>query len=171
MLQFVNDVICTHTPPCQWLTSHIVCIPKKGGSSAIENQREISLMCAAMKLCNSHSKPLVLQPRRHASQHTNNFCPLHNTVKQITALQICIDSCQTRKKPLVILLLDFSKAFNCVHRQALHHISKFYCRDATNVDVMCLYTDTSARVQTLTGITEPFRTTSDVLQGNTLTPY
>lgn len=73
---------------------------------------------------------------------------------------------------MVVIFVDFSKAFDCVDRKALKDILAFYNTPVTFINaIMSLYTDTAACVRTSSGCTDEFDTTSGVLQGDTLAPY
>lgn len=158
--------------PSEWRTASIVSIPKKGNSTALTNQRGISLMCTSAKLLNKillnrllpHINPLLLQ-------YQSGFRPGRSTTEQVAALRSIIESCKTRKMSVSIVFVDFKKAFDSVSRSSISVILRLYgVPETLNTAVMDLYGNTKASVQTNHGLTEEFETTSGVLQGDTLAP-
>jgi hypothetical protein len=77
-----------------------------------------------------------------------------------------------RKKDVVVVFVDYTKAFDSVDRSALGQILRLYGVPGELAGpVMPLYKGTTATVRTPEGITEAFPTTSGILQGDTLAPF
>ena len=172
VLPLMNDTLAGKEPPPIWRRSIIVAIPK-GNSTLLTNQRGLSLMCANAKLFN---RVLLLRLRERLEAlilpWQAGFRPGRSTVEQIMCLRMCIDACRTRKRSIVAVFVDFSKAFDCVDRKALENILAFYNVHTSFIKaIMSLYTCTTACVRTTSGCTDEFDTTSGVLQGDTLAPY
>ena len=71
-----------------------------------------------------------------------------------------------------LVFIDFSKAFDTLHRSSIPVIlSQYNVPKCLISDIIQMYSDTSACVSTELGSTEWFKTTSGVLQGDTLSPY
>ena len=71
-----------------------------------------------------------------------------------------------------LVFLDFRKAFDALHRSSIPVIlSQYNVPNCLISDINQMYSDTSACVSTELGPTEWFKTTSGVLQGDTLSPY
>ena len=71
-----------------------------------------------------------------------------------------------------LVLVDFLKAFDTLHRSSIPVIlSQYNVPNCLISDIIQMYSDASACVSTELGPTEWFKTTSGVLQGDTLSPY
>jgi hypothetical protein len=151
----------------------VVAIPKKGNAKTLDQHRGISLMSVVAKLVNkillnrlSPTLNKLLLPWQ------SGFRPQRSTTEQICALRILIDRCHLRQKTMVIIYVDFSKAFDSVDRGALRQIISFYGVPSQLANaVNALYSGTSAVVRTPDGISDSFPTTSGILQGDTLAPF
>ena len=72
----------------------------------------------------------------------------------------------------LLVFVDFRKAFDTIHRSSIPVIlSQYNVPTCLISDIIQMYSDTSACVSTELGQTELFKTTSGVLQGDTLSPY
>ena len=70
------------------------------------------------------------------------------------------------------VFVDFRKAFDTLHRSSIPVIlSQYNVPNCLISDIIQMYSDTSSCVSTELGPTEWFKTTSGVLQGDTLSPY
>jgi hypothetical protein len=176
LLQVVTRVVNAHSPlsdknaPSEWRTATIVAIPKKGSSTALDNQRGISLICVSAKLSN---KVLLrrLQPHimSHLLPHQSGFLPDRTTIEQIATLRLVVDSCRARQRSMSVVFVDFRKAFDCIARPAIARCLSFHgVPDVLITAVMDLYEQTTATVKTAHGPTTSFRTSTGVLQGDTL---
>ena len=162
-----------NTIPDDWKKSVVVSIPKKGNSTALDNQREISKTCSSAKLFNkvllSHLKPII-DPQ--LSQCQSGFCAGRSTTEQVMALRCIIDTCRVTNMTASLVLVDFRKAFDTLHRSLIPVIlSQYNVPICLISDITQMYSDTSACVATELGPTEWFKTTSGVLQGDMLSPY
>ena len=83
-----------NTIPDDWRKSVIVSMPKKGNSTALDNQRGIAKTCSSAKLFNkvllSRLKPII-DPQ--LSQCQSGFRAGRSTTKQLMALRCVIDTC------------------------------------------------------------------------------
>ena len=71
-----------------------------------------------------------------------------------------------------ITFIDFEKAFDSISRSAIPQCLQYHgVPDSIIKAIMDLYEDTSARTRTGPDLSEPFSTTSGVLQGDTLAPF
>jgi hypothetical protein len=169
----MNRLLQNGDVPPEWLQSQIVAIPKKPSAATLDNYRGISLMSVSAKLFNKvilQRLATVLDPLLLPWQ--SGFRSGRCTTEQITALRLIVDRCKARKKDVVIVFVDFSKAFDSVDRAALGQILRLYgVPEELLGPVMALYTATTATVRTTDGDTEYFPTTSGILQGDTLAPF
>ena len=162
-----------NTIPDDWRKSVIVSIPKKGNSTALDNQRGIAKTCSSAKLFNkvllSRLKPII-DPQ--LSQCQSGFSSGRSTTEQLMALRCVIDTCRVTNMTASLVFVDFRKAFDTLHRSSIPVIfSQYNVPICLISDITQMYSDTSACVSTELGPTEWFKTTSGVLQGDTLSPY
>ena len=177
--QHVTRVINNHSAlndgraPEKWKQSIIVSIPKKGSSKSLENQRGISLMCTAAKLNNrvllNRLRPAIID---RLSPFQAGFLPARSTTQQLAALRTVIDDCRKFQRNISIAFVDFQKAFDCITRSAIPQCLRYHGIPAVLIEaVMDMYTNTSARIKIGQDLSEPFTTSSGVLQGDTLAPF
>ena len=128
--------------------------------------------CAAKmynKLLLTRLQP-VLDPYLRYEQ--NGFRPRRGTVTQILALRRVIEEARIRQSTLVVVFVDFRKAFDSVSRDALPLVLRAYRVPQQLVSaIMAMYRDTRAAVVTADGLSDLFATSSGVLQGDTLAPF
>ena len=169
----LNRVLSGEPAPNEWTTAHIVGIPKKPGTTKLEEHRGICLMSCAAKLFNrlllTRLQP-VLDPYLRPEQ--NGFRPNRGTVAQILALRRVIEEARTRQSNLIVVFVDFKKAFDSVARGALPLVLRAYNVPQQLVSaIMAMYQGTRAAVATPDGLSDTFGTSSGVLQGDTLAPF
>jgi hypothetical protein len=83
-----------------------------------------------------------------------------------------IDDCRKFQRNVSVAFVDFQKAFDCISRSAIAHCLRFHGIPNILIEaVMDLYTNTSARVKIGQDLSQPFTTSSGVLQGDTLAPF
>jgi hypothetical protein len=152
----MNGDLAGGTAPREWTTAHIVAMPKKLGTTRKEEHRGISLMSCPAKLFNRMLARLqpVLDPFLRCEQ--NGFRPARGTVTQILALRCIIEEACIHQSSLVVVFVDFRKAFNSVSRGALPLVLRAYNVPQQLVSaIMAMYQDTTAAVQTLDELSDP----------------
>uniref|UniRef100_A0A1I8IEM9 Reverse transcriptase domain-containing protein n=8 Tax=cellular organisms TaxID=131567 RepID=A0A1I8IEM9_9PLAT len=189
----MNRVLSGEVAPNEWTTAHIVAIPKKPGTTKLEEHRGICLQSCAAKLfnrmllsrgCNRdfgfrvaakiNFGPSLLQPvlDPYLRPEQNGFRPHRGTVTQILALRRVIEEARIRQLTLILIFVDFRKAFDSVVRDALPEVLRAYNVPELLISaVMALYHGTTAAVSTPDGLSDFFETSSGVLQGDTLAPF
>ena len=112
----------------------------------------------------------VIDPKLRYNQ--NGFRPKRTTVAQVLALRRIIEGVKANHLPAVITFIDFSKAFDTIHRGKMIKILKAYGIPPTLLRAIeSMYTNTRAKVVSPDGETELFDITAGVLQGDTLAPF
>ena len=102
----------------------------------------------------------------------NGFRPNRGTVTQILALRRVIEEARTRQANLIVVFIDFKKAFDSVARGALSLVLRAYNVPQQLVSaIMAMYQGTRAAVATPDGPSDLFDTSSGVLQEDTLAPF
>ena len=145
-----------NTIPDDWRKSVIVSIPKKGNSTALDNQRGIAKTCSSVKLFNkvllSRLKPII-DPQ--LSQCQSGFRAGRSTTEQLMALRCAIDTCRVTNVTASLVFVDFRKAFDTLHRSSIPVIlSQYNVPICLISDITQMYSDTSACVSTELGPTE-----------------
>ena len=162
-----------NTIPDDWRKSVIVSIPKKGNSTALDNQRGIAKTCSSAKLFNKvlliRVKPII-DPQ--LSQCQSGFRASRSTTEQVMALRCVIDTGRVTNMTASLVFADLRKAFHTLHRTSIPVIlSQCNVPNCLISDIIQMHSDTFACVSTELGPTEWFMTTSGVLQGDALSPH
>ena len=77
-----------------------------------------------------------------------------------------------KSQEATILFVDFTKAFDSIHRGKMEQILLAYgLPKETIAAIMMLYRNTKVKVRSLDGDTDYFDIVAGVLQGDTLAPY
>ena len=157
----------------KWSEGVILPFPKKGDLGIPKNYRGITLTPIAAKIYNTlllnRIQP-VLENILRINQ--NGFRKERSTVGQILTVRRIIEGIRAKNLPAAILFVDFSKAFDSVHRGKLESIMKAYGLPEELVKaVMMLYKNTKCKVRSPDGDTEFFNICAGVLQGDTLAPF
>lgn len=173
ILEFANKFISNLEKPDQWSENNLIPIPKSGNLSLVDNYRGISLSQITLKAINSmllnRIKP-VFDPLLRPNQ--NGFRSGRSTKAQILTLRRIIEGVKAQNLQAVITFIDFSKAFDSIHRGKMLKILLAYGIPPQLVEAIGkIYEDTRARVITPDGETEFFSISAGVLQGDTLAPY
>ena len=83
-----------------------------------------------------------------------------------------MEGIKSKNLPATLLFIDFSKAFDSIHRGKMIEILSAYGVPKETVDaIMILYQDTCSMVRSPDGDTDFSDISAGVLQGDTLTPY
>ena len=87
---------------------------------------------------------------------------------QILTIRRILEGVRANNLPAVLLFIDFSKAFDSIHRGKMRDILIAYGIPQETVDaIMMLYQDTCSMVRSPDGNTEFFDIIAGVLQGDT----
>ena len=174
LLPFLNMVLESGEVPDEWKVLLMVPVPKKGDLSDPANYRGISLMCILAKVYNK----LLLFRLRDGLENKlgftqNGFRPGRSTVQHITLLRMLSQYALSHPNvTLVMLFIDYSKAFDSVNWTLLEEVLRAYKVPANLVKaIMSLYNNPSARIRTPEGLSDAFSLFQGVLQGDTLAPY
>ena len=137
-------------------------MPKKGNSTALDNQRVIALTCSSAKLFRkvllSRLKPLI-DPQ--LSQRQSGFRAGRLTTEQVMALTCAIDICRVTNMTSSLVFVDFRKAFDTLNRSSITVIlSQCNVPNCIISDIIKMYSDASICVSTELGPTEWFKTMS-----------
>ena len=107
-----------------------------------------------------------IQPQLHPllRNNQNGFRPKRNTIAHILALRRLIEKAKRNNVSATIVFVNFSKAFDSVHRAKIMQILKAYGIPNELVNaIKKLYEGTRAKVLSPDGETEYFEIQGDVL--------
>lgn len=173
VLSYANDLLMTQSKPEQWSIINLVPVPKTGDLSLCTNYRGIALTSIVAKLVNRLLLNRI-QPKLdcHLRPNQNGFRPGRSTTAHILALRRMIEGVKRKNLKAVLLFVDFSKAFDSVHRGKMMLILKSYGIPPELVTAIArLYENTKAKVLSPDGESDLFDIICGVLQGDTLAPY
>ena len=138
-----------------------------------ENYRGISLISLITKLINrmiiNWIRPKI-DPLLRGNQ--NGFRPGWSTAAQVLALRRIIEGIKKRYLPVVMIFIDFYKAFDSINHQTMYTVLAAYGIPKRLLNsIMQIYTNIKAKVKSLDGDAEYFEKFAGVLQGVTLAPF
>ena len=105
-------------------------------------------------------------------KNQNGFRLGRSTIGQILTVRRILEGVKSKILSACLLFVDFSKAFDTIHRGKLCEVLLAYGipQEIVNAIAM-LYKDSKSMVRSPDGDTDFFNITSGVLQGDTLAPY
>ena len=170
--QVCLNVFNKHEPPRQWTNNMIVPIPKKGNLQLMTNYRGITLMSIAAKVYNkvlfNRIMPIVDQVLR---RNQAGFRKERSCIQQIHILRRLMEGATSKQLPLFITFIDFKKAFDSISRRMMFAILRHYGIPEKIVKaIQVLYHDSRSRVFVNGTLSEDFKITTGVLQGDVLAP-
>lgn len=158
--------------PEEWTKGIIVKIPKKGDLSDCGNWRGITLLSVPAKvLCAVLLHRLKTELDGKLREEQAGFRSGRSCTEQIFTLRNIMEQCIEFQRPLEIIFIDFMKAFDSVHRDAMWHIAKEYGIPQDYIAIFkSLYRNSSCCVKTEQGNTDFFKINTGVRQGCLLSP-
>ena len=151
----------------------ILPFPKKSDLGLAKNYWGITLTSIAAKIYNA---PLWnrIEPKinKILRKNQNDFQRNRSTTSQILTIRRILEGVQAKNLQVTLLFVDFTKAFDSIHRGKMAQILLAYgLPKETIAAIMILYRNTKVKVCSLDGDTEYFDIVAGVLQGDTLAPY
>ena len=159
--------------PQAWKDASIVTIYKKGDRTDCGNYRGISLLSIAGKIfarillnrLSIHITPEVV-PETQCGFRSNR-----STVDMIFCLRQLQEKCIEQDRPLYMVFVDFTKAFDTVRRTGLWQLLRKYgCPEKFTTMIEALHTGMMANVSVGGEVSETFGVTNGVKQGCVLAP-
>ena len=157
----------------RWTKGCILSFPKKGDLRLTKNYRGITLTSIAVKiyiaiLRNRIEPKIDYILRKNQNGFRRNRC---KTSQILTIHRILVGIC-TKKLEATILIVDFTEAFDSIHRGKMEQILLDNGLPKETVAAkMMLYGNTKVKVRFPDGDTYSFDIVAGILQGDTLAPY
>ena len=105
-------------------------------------------------------------------KNQNGFRRNRSTTSQILTIRRILEGVRAKNLQVTLLFVDFTKAFDSIHRGKMEQILLAYgLPKETVAAIMILYRNTKVKVRSPDGDTEYFDIVAGVLQGDTLAPY
>ena len=152
----------------RWPKGCILPFPKKGDLRIAKDYWGITLTSIVAKIYNvllhNYIKP---KSEKILKKNQNGFRRNWPTAWQILTIHKILESVHSKNIEATILFIDFSKAFDSIHRGKMEQMLLAYSLPKETVTaIMMLYKKTKVKVRSLDG-----DTVAGVLQGDTLAPY
>ena len=148
--------------------------PKKGDLGLAKNDRGITLTSIAAKICYTLLRNRV-EPKidNIIWKNQNSFRRNRSTTSQILTIRRILECVRAKKTYwATIQFVDFTKAFDSIHRGKMEQILQAYgIQKETVAAIIILYRNTKVKVRSPDGDTDYFDIVAVVLQGDTLKPY
>ena len=118
----------------------------------------------------------TIQPHRTQNwllrKNQNGFRRNRSTTSRILIICRILESGRAKKRESTILFVDFTKAFDSIHRGKMKQILLAYGLPKETVEaIMILYRNTKVKIRSPDGDTDDFDIVTGVLQEDTLAPY
>ena len=151
----------------------IIPFPKKDDLGITKNYRGIILTSIAAKVYNAlrcnHIEPEIEKILR---KNQNGFWRKQSTASLILTIHWIIEGVHAKDLKAALLFLDFSKAFDSIHRGKMEQILLAYGLPKETVTVIMMpYRNMKVKVCSPDGNTDFFDIVARVLLGDTLVPY
>ena len=147
--------------------------PKKGDLGLAKNYRGITLTSIAAKIYNALLR-YCIEPKIEniLRKNQNGFRRNRSMTSQILTIRTILEGVRAKSLQVTILFVDFTKAFDSIHRGKIEQILLVYSiPKGTVAAIMILYRNTKVKVRSPDGDTDYFDIVVGVLQGDTLAPY
>ena len=172
LLQYCN-AIYNQNPIDRWMKWCILLFPKKGDLGLAKNYWGITLMSIAAKIYNAllHNR---IEPKidNILGKNQNGFQRNRSTASQILTIRRILEGVCSKNLQATILFVDFTKAFDSIHRGKMEQILLTYGLPKETVTaIMMLYRNTKVKVLSPDGDTDYFDIIAGVLQRDSLAPY
>ena len=161
--------------PEDWRRGLIIKLPKKGNLTDPNNWRGITLLPVASKVFLKviHQRiSQVFEEKSIIEDEQAGFRPGRSCTDQIFILRNIIEQSQEWQLPLHINFIDFSKAFDSVHRDSLWKILEYYGIPPKLVRLIKMFYDDYRCAVRQPGVNpEWFEVQSGVRQGCVISPF
>ena len=157
----------------RWTKGRILPFPQKDDFGIAKNFQGITLISIAAKIYNALLRNRIgPKIEKILRKNQNGFQRNRSTTSQILTIRRILVGVRAKNLDATILFVDFSKAFDSIHRGKMEQIRLAYgLPKETSAPIMILYKNTKVKVRSPDGDTDYFDIEAGVLQGDTLAPY
>ena len=151
----------------------ILPFPQKGDLGLAKNYQGITLTSIAAKIYNALLRNRI-EPKidNILRKNQNGFRKNRSTTSQMLTIRRILEGVQAKILQATILFVDFTKAFDSIHRGKMEQILLAYALPKETIAaITILYRNTKVKVRSPDGDTEYFDIVAGALQGDTLVPY
>ena len=168
-----TNTVYNQNPIDRWMKGCILPFPKKGDLGFAKSYWGITLTSIVAKINNAllhcHIEPKI---DNILWKNQNGFQRNRSMTSQILTIRRILEGIWAKNLQATILFVDFTKAFDSIHRGKMEQILLAYGLPKEIIAaIMILYRNTKVKVHSLDGDTDYFDIVAGVLQGDTLAPY
>ena len=148
-------------------------LPKKGDLGLAKSYRSITLTSIAAKIYNALLRNrIVPQIDKILMKNQNGLRRNRSTTSQMLTIRRILEGVRAKNLQATLLFVDFTKAFDSIHRGKMEQILLAYgLPEETVAAITILYRNTKVKVRSPDGDTEYFDIVAGVLQGDSLASY
>ena len=121
------NIVYNKNPIDRWMKGCILPLPKKGDLGLAKNYRGITFMSIAAKIYNAllHNR---IEPKIYniLRKNQNGFRRNRSTTSQILTIRRILEGVWAKNLEATILFVDFTKAFDSIHRGKMEQILLAY---------------------------------------------
>lgn len=168
-----NKCLSEGTIPSQWESAQIIIIHKKGDNTNLENYRPISLLSHIYKLYTKIiTTRLTNKLEFFLSREQAGFRTKYGTNDHLLTMKLIIEKCIEYNKPLMLIFIDFKKAFDTVdHQKLLEALAECRIDYRYSSAIKYIYTTSTAYVKINNNQhTNKFKIERGLRQGDALSP-
>ena len=159
------NAVYNQNPIDRWMKGCILPFPKKGDLGLAKNYRA-KIYNALLRNRIEPKIDIILR------KNQNGFRRNRSTTSQILTIRRILEGVRAKNLQATLIFVDFTKAFDSIHRGKMEQILLAYGIPKETVAVITiLYRNTKVKIRSPDGDTEYFDIVTGVLQGDTLAPY
>ena len=167
------NAVYNQNPIDRWTKGCILPFPKMCDFGLAKNYRGITLTSIVAKIYNALLRNhIVPQIDKILRKNQNGFRRNRSTTSQILTIRRILEGLWAKNLQATLLFVDFTKAFDSIHRGKMEQILLAYGLPEEKVAaIMIFYRNTKVKVRSPDGDTDYFDIVAGVLQEDTLSPY
>lgn len=143
ILHVINTIFTTSTFPSEWKFAKVLPVPKNSNPGNLGDYRPISILPALSKCWEILAKDQMVEHLDINSllfANQSGFRKNHSTTTTILDVTESIRVSMDSKQPSILVLLDFSKAFDCIDHSILQNKLKHnFSFASTSCNMLCSY--------------------------------
>ena len=166
-MKYCSDTIMLYITKTRWTKGCIHPFLKKDDLGIAKNYQGITLTSIAVKIYNALLRNCI-EPKieKILRRNQKSFRRNRSTTSQILTIRRIL-GVRAKNIEATILFIDFSNAFDPIHRGKMEKTSRFRPIQKTVAAMIMLYKNTKAKIRSPDGNTDYFNSVASVLQGDT----